>query len=223
MVLRKERTRTIFESARTMMAHCKLPKEFWGDAVLYGIHIRNRCLTTADKKKTPFELWTGKKPNIGHIRVFGCDAYMHIKDSDRSKLDYKSVKCIMLGFSEYYCGYRLFNISTRKVCYSRDVVFNENSFQHAGIVRHQMEQNSKKSGSPISEPQEVKSDRDEKYADLSEMGLLDGFTNVENNVRISVNAEKENEVKEEIDFNFDQSQGEADSSDNDQEEVLFPH
>jgi hypothetical protein len=198
--------RTIFESARTMMAHCKLPKEFWGDAVLYGIHIRNRCLTTADKKKTPFELWTGMRANVGHIRVFGCDAYMHIKDSDRTKLDYKSVNCIMLGFSEYYNGYKLFNISTRKVCYSRDVVFTENSFQHAGIIRQQMEQNSRKPGSPISEPQEVKSDSDEKYTDLSEMGLLDGFANVENNVRNFVNAEKENNVEEAVDINSEQSQ-----------------
>jgi hypothetical protein len=89
--------RTVFECARSMGSHCGLPREFWGDAVMYAIHIRNRCLTTADKQKSPYELWTEKKPSVSHIRVFGCDANMHIKDNDRNKLDEKSLQCIMIG------------------------------------------------------------------------------------------------------------------------------
>jgi hypothetical protein len=115
--------RTVFESARTMLAHSGLPKECWGDAVLYAIHIRNRCLTTVDKQMSPYELWTGKKPSVSHIRVFGCDAFMHVKDSDRSKLDDKSIECVMIGYSDYYRGYKLYGIKSRKVYYSRERCF----------------------------------------------------------------------------------------------------
>jgi hypothetical protein len=141
--------RTIFESARTMLTHSGLPKEFWGDAVLYAIHIRNRCLTTADKQKSPYELWTGKKPSVSHIRVFGCDAFMHVKDSDRTKMDNKSIESIMIGYSDYYRGYKLYSIKNRKVYYSRDVVFDEQSFKHAMTISDNRNEN--KVGQPISD------------------------------------------------------------------------
>jgi transposase InsO family protein len=56
--------RTIFECARSMLAHCGLPVRYWGDAILYAIYIRNRCPTVADKVKTPYELWNNKKPSV---------------------------------------------------------------------------------------------------------------------------------------------------------------
>jgi hypothetical protein len=65
---------------------------------------------------------------VSHIRVFGCDAYMHVKDTDRSKLEPKSIKCSLLGYSEYNQGYRLLDIAGKKIYYSRDVVFNEKAF-----------------------------------------------------------------------------------------------
>ena len=127
--------RTLFESMRSMLSHSGLPKIFWGDAVLYAIHIRNRCLASVDDSRSPYELWTGKKPDLSHIRVFGCDAYMHVKDSDRKKLDDKSIECVMIGYCEKKHGYKLWGIKEKKLYYSRDVEFDEQSFKHAAIVR----------------------------------------------------------------------------------------
>jgi hypothetical protein len=28
--------------------------------------------------KTPHEVWSGMKPSLQHLRVFGCDAYVHV-------------------------------------------------------------------------------------------------------------------------------------------------
>ena len=68
--------------------------------------------------KTPHEVWSGKKPSITHLRVFGCDAFMHVAKEKRSKLDNKAEKCI-------FVGYKLWNAETRKIVYSRDVVLRE--------------------------------------------------------------------------------------------------
>ena len=47
---------------------------------------------------TPYEVWLGKKPSVSHLKVFGCDAFVHVPKEKRSKLDKKVVKCIFIGY-----------------------------------------------------------------------------------------------------------------------------
>eukprot|EP00253_Pinus_taeda_P035580 PITA_35580 len=75
--------------------------------------------------KTPQEVWTGKKPSLSHMRVFRCDAYVHVPKEKPTKLDNKSEKCIFIGYKDGLKGYKLWNLVTRKVVYNRDVVFRE--------------------------------------------------------------------------------------------------
>jgi hypothetical protein len=74
---------------------------------------------------TPEEKFTGKKPNVSHLRVFGCIAYMHVPDEKILKLDPKVDKCIFIGYSLEQKVYRCFNPSTQKLQVSKDVVFDE--------------------------------------------------------------------------------------------------
>ncbi|THH12698.1 hypothetical protein EUX98_g9791, partial [Antrodiella citrinella] len=67
--------RTIFEMARTMLNDAGLPNSYWGDAVLYASYILNRTPTRAlPNGITPYEAYTGNRPYLGHIRIFGCKA-----------------------------------------------------------------------------------------------------------------------------------------------------
>jgi hypothetical protein len=75
--------------------------------------------------KTPHEVWSGKKPSLQHLRVFGCDAYVHVPKENRSKMDKKDEKCIFIGYKDGVKGYNLWNRETKKIVYSRDVVFRE--------------------------------------------------------------------------------------------------
>ena len=59
------------------------------------------------------------------MRIFGCEAYVHIPKEQRSKLDEKSFKCIFLGYVDNELGYRLWDIVKRKLTRSKDVIFNE--------------------------------------------------------------------------------------------------
>ena len=65
------------------------------------------------------------RPKVGHLRVFGCDAFAHIPKDERHKLDAKARKCIFLGYEEETKGYRLYDTTRGRVFYSRDVGFNE--------------------------------------------------------------------------------------------------
>ena len=82
--------------------------------------------------KTPHEVWTGKKASLSHLRVFGCDAYVHVPKEKRSKLDNKIEWCMLIGYKDGLKGYKLWNSETRKVVYNQDVVFRELKY----VVKH---------------------------------------------------------------------------------------
>jgi len=117
--------RTLVEGVRCMLNDSKLPKCFWAEALSTMAYLRNRSPATFLGKKTPFEALYGNKPSIKHLRIFGCVCYSHIPKDERKKLDDKSKKAILLGYGENIKGYRLFNIETKKIFYSRDVIFAE--------------------------------------------------------------------------------------------------
>lgn len=118
--------RTIVESARAMLYTNDLPLYLWAEAVNTSVYLLNRTSTTQTKGSTPFEKWTGKKPNLQHVRTYGCDAYLHTPTSLRKKLDQKSEKLILVGYDNNSTNYRLYNPITNEIKVSRNVIFNEN-------------------------------------------------------------------------------------------------
>jgi hypothetical protein len=88
-------------------------------------YLVNRLPSSTLDDNTPQEVWIGKKPSLTHIKVFGCDAYVHIPKENTSKLDKKAEKCIFIGYKDGLKRYKLWKLETKKVVYSRDVVFRE--------------------------------------------------------------------------------------------------
>ena len=113
------------ETVCSMLIDAKLPHKFWAEALSTAVYLRNRSSTKAVNSMTLFEAWTRKKPKVGHLRVFSCDAYAHIPKDERHKLDSKARKCIFLGYSKETKAHRLYDPEREKVIHSRDVQFNE--------------------------------------------------------------------------------------------------
>jgi len=82
----------------------------------------NRCSTSAVKNATPYELWNGKKPSVGHLQVWGCVAYVHIQRDKRSKLDPHMEKC---GYPKGYKSWGFYNPETKKIIISEQADFDE--------------------------------------------------------------------------------------------------
>ena len=79
--------RTLMESAQSMIAHAGLPNGYWAETVATAAYVRNRTpATTIKEDTTPYEWWYERKPNINHLKVFGCMAYTHVLDAQRQKL-----------------------------------------------------------------------------------------------------------------------------------------
>eukprot|EP00253_Pinus_taeda_P029396 PITA_29396 len=82
----------LMERARSMLNGPELGQEFWAEAVETACYLVNRSPSSALEDKTPQEAWTGKKPSLSQLRVFGCDAYVHVPKEKRTKLDSQSEK-----------------------------------------------------------------------------------------------------------------------------------
>jgi hypothetical protein len=74
---------------------------------------------------TPYEVWFSNNPSVTHLKVFGCDAFVHVPKEKRSKLDKKVVKCIFIEYKKGMKGYKLWDPTSRRTVYGRDVVFKE--------------------------------------------------------------------------------------------------
>ena len=98
--------RTLEEGGQALLAGSSLPMSFWLDAVLTQQYLCNRLPTsTLPNNVTPFEsLTNGRKPDLSHLRVWGCDCYVAVPDELRLKAGFKRFRVIILI---YYRGLRL--------------------------------------------------------------------------------------------------------------------
>ena len=87
MVFAERANRLLGERITAMLSEAGLSKAFWAECLAALVHVLDRCPTSAVQGATPYELWNKKKPNVGHLRVWGCVAYVHIQRDKRSKLE----------------------------------------------------------------------------------------------------------------------------------------
>jgi len=109
---------TLMDKARSMLSGAGLSQELWVEAIDTVCYLVNRSSTTALVDKTPYEAWDSRRPSLAHLKVFGCDAFMHVPKEKGSKLDVKLEKCIFIGYKDGVKGYKLWNLVEGKIVYS---------------------------------------------------------------------------------------------------------
>ncbi|KAL6337244.1 hypothetical protein AAG906_036558 [Vitis piasezkii] len=75
---------------------------------------------------SPYELWKGRKPNIGYFKVWGCLAYCKKTDPNKTKLGPRAIKCAFVGYASNSKAYRLLDLVSNVIIESREVEFFEN-------------------------------------------------------------------------------------------------
>jgi len=71
------------------------------------------------------EAFSGKKPEVGHFRIFGCITYTYVPSEKRTKLEPMAERGIFVGYSETSKAFRIYLPSLRKIVLRRDVRFEE--------------------------------------------------------------------------------------------------
>lgn len=124
--------------ARAMMTESGVPLYFWYQACSTAVFLTNRRITTAVLgNRTPFEVWHFRKPNISHLRVFGCKAYRLIRKELRlSKFQESSSEGVLVGYDDDNFNLQVYDLSTRRIHLSHDVTFDEDNFPFIKIKFH---------------------------------------------------------------------------------------
>ena len=58
--------------------------------------------------KTPFELWTCRKPSLRHIHIWGCPAEARIYNPHEKKLDSRTISGCFISYPDKSKGYRFY-------------------------------------------------------------------------------------------------------------------
>jgi hypothetical protein len=84
----------------------------WREALKTAVYILNRVPTKA-ANKTPYELWTGRKPNLQPFRILGYPAEVRPYRPQERKFDEMTVSCYFIGYAEMYRGYKFYDPASR--------------------------------------------------------------------------------------------------------------
>ena len=81
-----------------MLHDSGMAQSHWGEAANTKVYLKNRSPSKILGGKTPYEAWYGTRPNLSHLKPFGCLAIAYNHDPKRRKLDDKGIKCKFLGY-----------------------------------------------------------------------------------------------------------------------------
>ncbi len=110
--------------------------QYWGEALNYVVYTENRSPTKALGGKTPFEVLYGRKPNIEHLRPFGCTAFAFVNRPKRTKLELWANKFVLLGYASERKSYRLVDCTSGQVFECRSVKFLEDQLGTLDLIPH---------------------------------------------------------------------------------------
>ena len=66
------------EAVKKMIYDQDLLMHLWAEVARTAIYVQNRISHSALGFKTLEEMFTGKKPEVSHLKIFGCPVYVHI-------------------------------------------------------------------------------------------------------------------------------------------------
>ncbi|XP_055909031.1 uncharacterized protein LOC129943584 [Eupeodes corollae] len=92
--------------ARCLLLNADLPSSLWAEAVNTAVY-------------------GGRKPNVSHLRIFGCNAFMLDRRPSKSKFKARATEYFLVGYSVESKAYRLYEPKSNKIFKSRDVRFLE--------------------------------------------------------------------------------------------------
>jgi hypothetical protein len=113
------------EAVKTMIHDQDLSMCLWAEVAMAVVYVQNRLSHSALGFKTPEEMFTRKKLEVSHLKIFGCPVFIHIPKEKRNKLEPFGKKGIFVGNCEVSKAFRIYIPGHCHIEISRDVTFDE--------------------------------------------------------------------------------------------------
>ena len=114
------------EAIKAMIHDQDLPMHLWAKAARTAIYVQNISPHRVLGNKTPEEMFSGEKPEVSHLRIFGCPVYIHVPKEKRSKLEPSRRKGNLLAIVSDR-KHRVYIPCFRQIETSRDFTFDEDT------------------------------------------------------------------------------------------------
>ena len=128
----KRKHRHIVETGLTLLAQSHLPISFLWEAFHTGSYLINRMPTQVLGNFSHFHKLHNQLPGCMFLKVFGYSCFPLLRPYNQHKLDFHTKKCVFIGYSPLYKGYKCLDRSGR-VFVARHVTFNETEFPYSEL------------------------------------------------------------------------------------------
>jgi hypothetical protein len=99
-VVAERKNITIMEAVKTMIHDQDIPMHLWEEAARTTVYLQNKLSHSALGFKTPEEMFSEKKKEVIHLKIFGCPMFVHILKEKRTEMDPSGKKGIFVGHFE---------------------------------------------------------------------------------------------------------------------------
>ena len=104
----KRRNITLKDMVISMISQSTLPESLWGEALKTLAYILNRVPTKV-AIKTPYEIWTGRKPSLKHLQIWGCPVEVRPYRPKEDNLDSITTSCYFIRYFERSRSYKFYD------------------------------------------------------------------------------------------------------------------
>jgi hypothetical protein len=99
----------------------------WEEAAMTTVYVKNRLSHSALGLKTLEGMFTRKKTEVSHLKIFGCPIFIHILKEKRSKMEPSGKKGIFVGYCEVSKAFKIYIPGHRHIEINRDMTFDEDA------------------------------------------------------------------------------------------------
>jgi histone deacetylase 1/2 len=107
--------RHIVEIGLSLLAHASMPLKFWDEAFLTTVFLINRLPSKVIGNATPHELLFNKPLDYSFLRTFGCAVWPNLRPYNTKKLEFRSKRCVFLGYNNLHKGFKCLDPSVGRV------------------------------------------------------------------------------------------------------------
>jgi hypothetical protein len=130
----ERRNRTLMDMVRSMLTYSTLSISLWMEALKTTVHILNP-VPSKSVPKTPYEIWTGRKPTLNYLHVWSCSAEAKLFNPSIGKLDPKTVSYHFIGYPDNSKGFRFYCLDRYiKIVETRHTIFLEDEVIRGSTV-----------------------------------------------------------------------------------------
>lgn len=149
--------RTLADMMRSLLHSAQLGPEYWSWAILHALYLKNR-LPHCAISKTPYEAYTGHRPNLKHLHIFGSPLTVRHPGRRPAKLDQHASQGIFLGYTATHKNVYYLDSGTKQIKIGTHVVFDEVGFtlppNQCTPLQQQLQLHQSKSDTSLLTPQE---------------------------------------------------------------------